>query len=72
MCSDRDKKGCRKKQTFSSAHKKTGSKKKQTIIQRSYGDFQLNFAAFYSFLALTLKKSPTDAQTLSSMRNPAT
>ncbi|WP_407206929.1 hypothetical protein [Citrobacter sedlakii] len=65
-------KGSRKKQTFSSAHKKTGSKKKQTIIQRSYGDFQLNFVAFYAFLALTTKKSSTDAQTLPSMRNLAT
>ncbi|QBY29819.1 hypothetical protein E2R62_13860 [Citrobacter rodentium] len=68
----RDKKGSRKKQTFSSAHKKTGGKKKQTIIQRSYAAFQPNFVAFYLFLALTTKKSSTDAQTLSSMRNLAT
>ncbi|MCR5944978.1 hypothetical protein D6T91_02850 [Salmonella enterica subsp. houtenae] len=34
--------------------------------------FQLNFAAFYTFLLSMLNKSPGDAQTLSSLRNPAT
>ncbi|RYH36530.1 hypothetical protein EV018_07185 [Citrobacter freundii] len=42
------------------------------IIQRSYAGFQLNFAAFYSFLLITHNKQPVDAQTLSSMRNLVT
>ncbi|ENH6212533.1 hypothetical protein ABWC46_001247 [Salmonella enterica subsp. enterica] len=49
-----------------------GWQKKQTIIQRSSTLFQLNFAAFYAFLLSMLNKSPDDAQTLSSLRNPAT
>ncbi|TCC13798.1 hypothetical protein E0L21_04285 [Kosakonia quasisacchari] len=47
-------------------------KKRQTIIQRLYGAFQLNFAAFCEISREAAKKCPADAQTLSSVRNFAT
>jgi hypothetical protein len=45
---------------------------RQTIIWLLCHHFQLKFARIYEISLPMMNKSPTDAQTLSSMRNPTT
>jgi len=60
------------KQTFNSTHRKRFEKLRQTIIQPSDGVFQLNFATFSEKNAQVMISSPTNAQTLSSLRKAIT
>ncbi|KNC95488.1 hypothetical protein GM31_01085 [Trabulsiella odontotermitis] len=64
--------GAGKTQTFNSALTKRLVKKRQTIIWLLAGPFQQKFAPFRQKSLPLLKKPSEDAQTLSSMRNPAT
>ncbi|MFP1590473.1 hypothetical protein ACLB1M_32465 [Escherichia coli] len=59
-----------KKQTFSSAHTKRVVKKANDY-PAIIAAFSTKFAAFFSFIVLTMKNQAIDAQTLSSVRKIA-